>query len=93
MLKSDLVRRISDRNPHLYTRDAENVVNAILGEIIQALARGDRVEIRGFGMFSVRRWRPRMGRNPRTGAAVAVERTVHPYFKSGKEMRARLNPR
>jgi len=93
MLKSDLVRRISDRNPHLYTRDAENIVNAILGEIIAAMARGDRVEIRGFGMFSVRSRRARTARNPRTGRAVAIEKKAWPYFKAGKEIRLRLNRR
>jgi integration host factor subunit beta len=92
MLKSDLVRRIRDQK-HLYERDAENIVNAILGEIIQALARGDRVEIRGFGMFSVRSRPARTARNPRSGAAVAVEKKAWPYFKAGREIRLRLNPR
>ena len=91
MLKSELVKLISDRNPHLYQRDAENIVNAILGEIVAAMARGDRVELRDFGTFSVRQWKSRIGRNPRTQAAVAVEKKVHPFFKAGKEMRARLN--
>jgi integration host factor subunit beta len=91
MIKSELVRRIFDRNPHLYQRDVENIVDAILGEITAALARGDRVEIRGFGIFSVRSRRARTARNPRTGRAVAVERKTHPFFKAGKEMGARLN--
>jgi integration host factor subunit beta len=91
MLKSDLVRRIRDQNLHLYERDAENIVNAILGEIIQALARGDRVEIRNFGTFSVRNRRARIARNPQTGRGVAIEKKAWPYFKTGKEMRARLN--
>jgi nucleoid DNA-binding protein len=64
MIKSELVRRIFDQNPHLYQRDVEKIIDAILGEIIKALARGDRVEIRGFGTFSVRHWPPRIGRTP-----------------------------
>jgi integration host factor subunit beta len=90
MIKSELVQRISSQNPHLYQRDVENIVNAILGEIIAAMARGDRVEIRGFGAFSVRSRPARTARNPRSGAAVAVEKKGHPYFKVGKEMRERL---
>jgi integration host factor subunit beta len=93
MLKSDLVRRIRDQNLRLYERDVENIVNAILGEIIAALARGDRVEIRGFGTFTIRSRPARTGRNPRSGREVAVEKKAHPYFRTGKEMRARLNPR
>ena len=65
MLKPELIKLISDRNPHLYQRDAENIVNAILGEIVAAMARGDRVELRDFGTFSVRQWKSRIGRNPR----------------------------
>jgi integration host factor subunit beta len=90
MIKSELVRRIRDQNRHLYERDVENIVNAILGEIIAALARGDRVEIRDFGTFSVRNRRARIARNPRTGRGVAVEKKGHPYFKAGKEIRERL---
>ncbi len=70
MIKSELVQRISAQNPHLYQRDVENIVNAILGEIIAAMARGDRVELRGFGAFSVKQRPARTGRNPRTGAHV-----------------------
>lgn len=91
MIKSELVQRIAERNPHLYVRDVENIVNAILDEITDALARGDRVELRGFGAFSVKRRDARVGRNPRTGAHVAVEQKAVPYFKTGKEMRERLN--
>ena len=72
-------------------RGVENIVNAILGEIIAALARGDRVELRGFGAFSVKHRPARTGRNPRTGAHVSVERKSVPFFKTGKEMRERLN--
>ena len=91
MIKSELVQRISAQNPHLYQRDVENIVNAILGEIIAAMARGDRVELRGFGAFSVKNRPARTGRNPRTGAHVSVEKKSVPFFKTGKEMRERLN--
>jgi integration host factor subunit beta len=91
MIKSELVQRIAAQNPHLYQRDVENIVNAILGEIITALSRGDRVELRGFGAFSVKHRPARTGRNPRTGAHVAVEQKSVPFFKTGKEMRERLN--
>jgi integration host factor subunit beta len=91
MIKSELVQRISEQNPHLYQRDVENIVNAILGEIIAAMARGDRVELRGFGAFSVKQRPARTGRNPRTGAHVAVDQKSVPFFKTGKEMRERLN--
>jgi integration host factor subunit beta len=91
MIKSQLVQRIAAENPHLYQRDVENIVNAILGEIVAALARGDRVELRGFGAFSVKNRRARAGRNPRTGAHVAVDQKSVPFFKTGKEMRERLN--
>ena len=67
MIKSELVQRIAEHNPHLYQRDVENIVNAILDEIVAALARGDRVELRGFGAFSVKHRPARSGRNPRTG--------------------------
>ena len=93
MIKSELVQRISAQNPHLYQRDVENIVNAILGEIIAAMARGDRVELRGFGAFSVKQRPARTGRNPRTGAHVAVDQKCVPFFKTGKEMRERLNQR
>jgi integration host factor subunit beta len=91
MIKSELVQRIAERNPHLYQRDIEILVGAILDEIIEALARGDRVELRGFGAFSTRARQARIGRNPRTGGAVQVEDKVVPYFKTGKDLRARLN--
>lgn len=91
MIKSELVLKIAEQNPHLYQRDVENIVNAILNEITDALRRGDRVELRGFGAFSVKRREARIGRNPRTGAQVSVAEKVVPYFKTGKEMRVRLN--
>src|SRR5450759_2430435 len=89
MIKSELVLHIASANPPLFQRDVANIVNAILGEITNAMAKGDRVELRGFGAFSVKR---RPGRNPRTGAHVAVEQKLAPFFKTGKEMRKRLNP-
>ena len=91
MIKSELVQRIAAKNPHLYQRDVERIVNAILDEITNALARGDRVELRGFGAFSIKRRDPRLGRNPRTGAHVDVNGKAVPFFKTGKEMRERLN--
>lgn len=91
MIKSELVQLIAEKNPHLYQRDVENIVNAILGEITDALANGDRVELRGFGAFSVKNRQPRQGRNPRTGEKVAVEEKWVPFFKTGKELRERLN--
>jgi integration host factor subunit beta len=78
-------------NSHLYQRDVENIVNSILNTITAALARGDRVELRGFGAFSVKDRPARTGRNPRTGAQVSVRQKRIPFFKSGKEMRKRLN--
>jgi integration host factor subunit beta len=91
MIKSELVKRIAEQKPDLYPRDVEKIINAILDEIVAALARRDRVELRGFGAFSVRSRRARTGRNPRTGAHVTVEQKSVPYFKTGKEMRERLN--
>lgn len=91
MIKSELVQRIAASNPHLYQRDVELIINAILEEVTAALARGDRVELRGFGAFSVKKRPARTGRNPRTGEKVDVEDKVVPFFKTGKEMRIRLN--
>ena len=91
MIKSELVQIIADRNPHLYQRDVENIVNAVLDEITETLATGNRVELRGFGAFSVKNRPPREGRNPRTGETVHVEEKWVPFFKTGKELRERLN--
>jgi integration host factor subunit beta len=91
MIKSELVSRIAEQNPHLYQRDVENIVNTILDKVVEALAHGDRVELRGFGAFSVKSRPARVGRNPRTGAKVSVEQKHVPFFKTGKEMRERLN--
>jgi integration host factor subunit beta len=91
MLKSQLIDRLAADYPHLRHEDVEKVVNVILDEIGDALARGDRVELRGFGAFSVRRREARRGRNPRTGEAVKVPAKAVPFFKAGKELRARVN--
>lgn len=91
MIKSELVQRLTEKNPHLYQRDVEKIVNAILDEVTAALAGGNRVELRGFGAFSVKKRDARLGRNPRTGAHVDVDEKMVPFFKTGKEMRERLN--
>src|SRR5260370_37720058 len=91
MKKSELIERISSQNPHLFQRDIEKIVSAIIDEIVQALRRGDRVELRGFGVFSAKLREAHRGRNPKTGAAVAVAKKAVPSFRTGKEMRARLN--
>ena len=91
MLKSDLVKRLMAQCPHLYERDIEKIVNVILEQITGALRQGDRVELRGFGAFTARRREARNGRNPRTGAAVSISAKALPFFKTGKEMRQRLN--
>ncbi|MEQ8369342.1 MAG: integration host factor subunit beta [Alphaproteobacteria bacterium] len=91
MTKSELILRIAQHNPHLYHRDVERIVTTIFDEISRALARGDRVELRGFGAFSVKRRAPRLGRNPRTGESVKVDEKFVPFFKTGKELRERLN--
>ena len=91
MIKSELIQKVAAANQHLFHRDVEQIVNLIFNEIVDALARGDRVELRGFGAFSTKERRSRIGRNPRTGAAVAVGEKRVPFFKTGKEMRERLN--
>ena len=91
MIKSQFVQRMATGYPHLSRRDIEKVVNAILGEITDSLARGERVELRGFGAFSTKQRLARTGRNPRTGDKVPVTEKLVPFFKTGKEMRERLN--
>ena len=91
MTKSELILKLSENNPHLYQRDVERIVSTIFEEISMALARGDRIELRGFGAFSVKRRDARTGRNPRTGESVQVARKFVPFFKSGKDLRERLN--
>lgn len=91
MIKSELISRIVEENPHLYQRDVELVVSTVFEEITTALVRGDRVELRGFGAFSVKKREARVARNPRTGEAVPVPEKRAPFFKAGKELRERLN--
>ncbi|HBT00357.1 integration host factor subunit beta [Salipiger marinus] len=91
MIRSELIQKIAEENPHLYQRDVERIVNTIFDEITNAMARGDRVELRGFGAFSVKQRDARLGRNPRTGEAVDVEEKCVPFFKTGKLLRDRLN--
>jgi integration host factor subunit beta len=91
MIKSELVQIIAARNPHLFLRDVENIVSAVFDEITDALSDGNRVELRGFGAFSVKNRPARVGRNPRTGDTVEVEEKWVPFFKTGKELRERLN--
>lgn len=91
MIKSELIAALAAENDHLTQRDIERVVGTIFDRIIAALEAGGRVELRGFGAFSVRSRSARAGRNPRTGAAVQVRAKHVPFFKSGKELRARLN--
>lgn len=91
MVRSELLQLLADENPHLFHRDVERIVNTIFEEIIEAMARGDRVELRGFGAFSVKKRDARNGRNPRTGEAVDVDQKHVPFFKTGKLLRDRLN--
>lgn len=91
MTKSELIARLAEANPHLYQRDVERIVTTIFDEIASALAQGDRVELRGFGAFSVKKRDPRVGRNPRTGETVSVEGKAVPFFKTGKQLREKLN--
>ncbi|MEX2449727.1 MAG: integration host factor subunit beta [Rhodospirillales bacterium] len=91
MTKSELIAKLAEQNPHLYQRDVERIVSTIFDEITSALARGDRVELRGFGAFSVKERGSRVGRNPRTGEAVQVNSKYIPYFKTGKQLRDKLN--
>lgn len=91
MIRSELIQKLAEDNPHLYQRDVERIVNTIFDEITEAMARGERVELRGFGAFSVKQRDARTGRNPRTGETVDVEEKAVPFFKAGKLLRDRLN--
>ncbi len=91
MTRSELVTELAAANPHLTGRDVELIVSTIFDEITGALARGERVELRGFGAFTVKRRNARTGRNPRTGEAVPVDEKAVPFFKAGKELRERVN--
>ncbi len=92
MLKSELIRRISSQNPHFYQRDVEKIVDAMLDQIVGALAQGDRVELQGFGTFSAKLRKAWTARNPRTGVVVSIPQNASPFFKAAKEMQKRLNP-
>ena len=91
MTKSELIQRLADMNPHLYLRDIEKIVDTVFNEITDALARGDRVELRGFGAFSVKERASRTGRNPRTGETVEVDAKRLPFFKAGLGLRKFIN--
>jgi integration host factor subunit beta len=91
MIKSELILRVAELYPHLYQRDVEAIVNRLLDEIGDAMGRGDRVELRGFGTFSVKQRKARIGRNPRSGESVAVAKKHAPFFKTGKDLRERMN--
>ncbi|SHL93150.1 integration host factor subunit beta [Paracoccus solventivorans] len=91
MIRSELIQKIAEENPHLFQRDVERIVTTVFEEIIGAMARGERVELRGFGAFSVKQRQARLGRNPRTGETVQVEEKHVPFFKTGKLLRDRLN--
>jgi integration host factor subunit beta len=91
VIRSQLIQKLADENPHLYQRDVERIVTTVFEEITRAMEQGNRVELRGFGAFSVKHRDARMGRNPRTGAAVPVEEKAVPFFKTGKLLRERLN--
>ena len=93
MIRYELIQKLADENPHLFQSDVERIVNTIFDEITETMARGDRVELRGFGAFSVKKRDSRVGRNPRTGASVAVAEKHVPFFKTGKLLRDRLNGR
>jgi integration host factor subunit beta len=91
MIKSELIEKLATENTHLTHAEVERVVNVVLGRMTQAMSEGGRVELRGFGAFSVRSRPARAGRNPRTGETVDVPAKSVPFFKSGKELRERLN--
>ncbi len=91
MTKSELIAELAAANPHLLGRDVDTIVSTIFDEITAALARGERVELRGFGAFTVKRRDARTGRNPRTGEAVPVDEKAVPFFKAGKELRERVD--
>nr|WP_198912310.1 integration host factor subunit beta [Parvularcula mediterranea] len=93
VIKSELIQILAEENPHLFAKDVERMVNVVFDEITDALCNGDRVELRGFGAFSVRHREARVGRNPRTGDTVEVEEKWAPFFKAGKEIRERINER
>jgi integration host factor subunit beta len=93
MIRSELIQQLAQDNPDLTLQEIERIVDLFFKEIVDKLAAGGRVELRGFGAFTTRERNARTGRNPRTGEAVPVSEKRVPYFKPGKEMRERLNAR
>ena len=91
MIKSDLIKKLAEDNPHLYYSDVEKIVGTIFDEIIVALENGNRVELRGFGAFSIKDRKARRARNPKTGSGVDVDKKKIPFFKCGKGLRQKLN--
>lgn len=91
MTRSELIAELAAANPHLRSQDVELIVSTVFAEIAEALSRGDRVELRGFGAFTIKHREARSGRNPRTGAEVPVDGKAVPFFKAGKELRDRVN--
>ena len=91
MIRSELIQIIADENPHLYQRDVERIVNTVFDEVVEAMARGDRVELRGFGAFSVKSRDARIGRNPRTGDTIKIKAAKVPKFRPGKGLKDALN--
>lgn len=91
MTRSELIQKIAEMNPHLLHHDIERIVDTLFESITIALERGDRIELRGFGAFATKTRRSRAGRNPRTGETVHVAEKRVPFFRTGKELRARLN--
>lgn len=91
MTRSELIEKIANKNPHLMIKDVEKIVTVVFDRIINSLAKGDRVEFRGFGAFSIRKRTPRVAKNPRTGEQVKVEERNIPHFKTGKQLFELLN--
>lgn len=91
MIKSELVEKIAAENPHLFQRDVERIISTIFNEITDCISSGNRVELRGFGAFSSKKREERIGRNPRTGESVKIEKKSVPFFKTGKKLRRLLN--
>lgn len=91
MTKSELIQKLAERNPHLLLKDIEKIIDTFFDEITDALVEGNRVELRGFGAFSIKHRDARTGRNPRTGEAVDVPAKRLPFFKTGKALREKLN--
>ena len=91
MIKSELIHKIANTNPHLYHRDVERIVKVVFDEIVEALSRGDRVELRGFGAFTVKHRAARQGRNPRTGETIKINASKSAKFSAGKELKSALN--